>query len=866
MTPMMQQYLAVKEQYPGTLLFYRLGDFYEMFFDDAKIASKELELTLTGRDCGEEERAPMCGVPFHAADSYIAKLVSKGYKVAVCEQMEDPATAKGIVKRDVIRVMTPGTVIESSMLDETKNNYLSCVVLTDSGAGMVFIDISTGETHATYEHGKNSVERVKNELARFAPAEILLNSQALASGALREYLLSQELHIPDKTDESLFDYEAAVSLLTRQFHKTPEELLLANKPETVMALGAALSYLKAGQKADLVNIREVDVYDEQKYMGLDAVARRNLELTESIQRREVRGSLLWVVDKTKTAMGKRLMRSFVENPLVDVGAINMRLNCVSELYSDAALLNQIREALSSVTDFERVLTRIVYGTANARELRALSNAVEVVPQIKALLSGARTKLLQSIASELDELTDVRANINEGILDDPAFTVREGGMIRKGYNEELDSLFEIVNGGKAFLTKIEEREQEKTGIKKLKVGYNRVFGYYIEVTNSFKDLVPDTYIRKQTLANCERYITSELKELESKVLGAQERITRLEYELFVQIRDSVAAQQLRIQHTAAAIAKLDVFASFAYVSMENGYEMPIVSNDDRLFIKDGRHPVVEKFLKGAPFVPNDARMDCGENRTAIITGPNMAGKSTYMRQIALIVIMAQMGCFVPAKTAEVGIVDRIFTRIGAADDLSMGQSTFMMEMTEVATILKNASKRSLIILDEIGRGTSTYDGMSIARAVLEYVTDKKKIGAKTLFATHYHELTELENTIDGVKNYNIAVKKRGDDITFLRKIVKGGADGSYGIEVAKLAGIPQKVVNRAKEILARLEEENPAPRTAAPVTSKSRAEPQFSMTSGLQEVVLEKLRQLDCNTLTPIEALTILYDLKKMADQ
>lgn len=866
MTPMMQQYLAVKEQYPGTLLFYRLGDFYEMFFEDAKIASKELELTLTGRDCGESERAPMCGVPFHAADSYIARLVAKGYKVAVCEQMEDPALAKGIVKRDVIRVMTPGTVIESNMLDESKNNYLAVISMSDASVGLVFADISTGEVHATHEFGGNIADKVKNEIARFSPSEILLNSVALSCRSLREYLISTEINVPDKTDESLFDYEASVIFIQNHFNKSTEELGLGDKKETVTALGAALMYLKTGQKTDLKNITEIDLYNDEKYMGLDLTARRNLELTESVQRRELRGSLLWVIDKTKSAMGKRLMRAYVENPLVSVNYINSRLNSVSELYANPSLLSEIRLGLSGINDFERILTRIVYGTANARELRALCAALAVIPNIKKLLSAVKTNLLKSVCADLDDLNDITSLIESAILEDPAFSVREGGMIKKGYNSELDSLFEIVNGGKEFLAKIEEEEQRKTGIKKLKIGYNRVFGYYIEVTNSFKELVPEHYIRKQTLANCERYITSELKELESKVLGAQERITKLEFEIFSEIRKKVADEQYRIKKTASAVARLDVYASFAHVSLENGYIKPTVNDGDKLIIKDGRHPVVEKFLKGAPFVPNDAVLDSLDNRTAIITGPNMAGKSTYMRQIALIVIMAQIGCFVPAASAEIGVVDRIFTRIGAADDLSMGQSTFMMEMTEVSSILKNATSSSLVILDEIGRGTSTYDGMSIARAVLEYITDKKKIGSKTLFATHYHELTELENTVDGVKNYNIAVKKRGDDITFLRKIIRGGADGSFGIEVAKLAGIPQTVVNNARKILKELEEDGRVTVVDSKPVENHNNNDRFSFfDSAANSAVTEKLKETDLNTLTPIEALTLLYELKKLAD-
>ncbi|MBR1812039.1 MAG: DNA mismatch repair protein MutS [Clostridia bacterium] len=862
---MMQQYLKVKEQYPNTLLFYRLGDFYEMFFDDAKTASKELDLTLTGRDCGEAERAPMCGVPFHAADTYIARLVAKGYKVAVCEQMEDPATAKGIVKRDVIRVMTPGTVIESSMLDESRNNYLAAVFLKEERAGLAFADISTGAVHVCARYGKNITEQVKNEIARFEPSEMILNTYAVADQRLREFLAARDILTPDKADDSLFDYEAGKLLVTRHFKKSEDELSLGGIPEAVMALGAALSYLKTSQKSDLENITELQVYDNDKYMGLDVTARRNLELTESAQRREKRGSLLWVVDKTKTSMGKRLIRSYVENPLVDVVRINERLNCVKELYSSSELLTAVRDALAGINDFERILTRIVYGTCNARELRALAAAAAAIPQVKALLSGARTKLLREIDNDLDELADIYALIDAAIADEPAFSVREGGMIQTGYNEELDSLREITTGGTKLLAELEAREKEQTGIKKLKVGYNKVFGYYIEVSNSFKELVPDHYIRKQTLVNGERFITEELKTFEAKVLGAQERINKLEYELFREVTAAVAKEQGRIKRTASALARLDTFASFAYVSLQYGYEMPTVNDSDKIIIKNGRHPVVEKFLGGEPFVHNDTAMDCGENRTQIITGPNMAGKSTYMRQIALIVIMAQMGCFVPAYAAEIGIVDKIFTRIGASDDLSMGQSTFMMEMSEVSAILKNATKQSLIILDEIGRGTSTYDGMSIARAVLEYVTDKKKLGAKTLFATHYHELTALENTMDGVKNYNIAVKKRGEDIIFLRKIVPGGADGSYGIEVAKLAGIPAKVVARARTVLAELEAGGGAPVVVRQARPAAADEMQISMTAGIGNEIMDELKRTDLNTLTPIEALTMLYRLKKLAE-
>ena len=868
MTPMMEQYLKVKEQYPDTLLFYRLGDFYEMFYDDAKTASRELELTLTGRDCGEEERAPMCGVPFHAADTYIARLVAKGYKVAVCEQLEDPATAKGIVKRDVIRVMTPGTVIESCMLDDAKNNYLCAIYLKDESAGLAFADISTGEVSVCSQEGKNVVEKIKNEIAKFSPSEFLFNDDALYDKELRAFFTSRETFLPPKTDNSLFDLEAGRIIAEKVFGEKATESGVGELPAALRALGAVLMYLQSNQKSDLDNITDLDVYDNDRFMAMDATARRNLELVESARRREKRGSLLWVLDKTKTSMGKRLIRSYTENPLTDPVRINERLNCVSELYADAERRDAVRETLADVGDFERILTRVVYGTANARELRSLAAAADRIPTVKRYVADAKTKLLRGIYKDLDELRDVSALVNEAILDEPAFSVREGGMIRPGYNAELDELNEIVSGGRKFLAEIEEREQAKTGIKKLKVGYNKVFGYYIEVSNSFKEMVPDYYIRKQTLVGGERFITEELKALESRVLGAQERMTKLEYELFCEVASKIAAQQSRIKNTASAVARLDVFASFAEVAAQNGFERPTVNDSDRIIIKNGRHPVVERFLGGEPFVPNDTLLDCSDNRTQIITGPNMAGKSTYMRQIALIVIIAQMGCFVPASSAEIGVVDRIFTRIGAADDLSMGQSTFMMEMSEVSSILKNATKRSLIILDEIGRGTSTFDGMSIARAVLEYVTDKKKLGARTLFATHYHELTELENTIDGVKNYNIVVKKRGEDIIFLRKIVPGGADESYGIEVAKLAGIPQKVIARAKAILGEIEKEGGPVRV--PVRDEPselpQDEPQISMMAGAGNEIIEELKRTDLNTLTPIEALTMLYRFKKEADK
>ena len=860
-TPMMQQYFKVKEKYPDSILFYRLGDFYEMFFEDAKTASRELELVLTGRDCGQEERAPMCGIPFHAAEGYIAKLVSKGYKVAIAEQMEDPSQAKGIVTRDVIRVHTPGTVIESNMLDEGKNNYLGCIVAEKHKVGVCFADISTGAMHTAMFEGKAADETVVNELARFMPSEILYNGYLSQMSRSNEFITRRMNAVAELLGDAETDYEKCSAVIQEHFCKSLAELALDDKDMAVRALGCTMSYLADVQKHSLANVTEVDVFNNEKFMSLDASARINLELCETQRRREKKGSLLWVLDKTKTPMGKRLIRTWIEQPLLNVASIISRQNAVSELFDDTAKRTDAAEQLSGVSDIERILTRVVYGTANAKELKALSQTLSKIPAIKALLAGSKSRMLTEIYSQLDTLEDICSLIDTAICDEPPFTVREGKMIKEGFNEELDSLRKIVSGGKEFLTEIEEREQAATGIKKLKIGYNRVFGYYIEILNSYKELVPETYIRKQTLANCERYITPELKELESKVLGAQERIVNLEYEIFVSIRKKVGDAQGRMRQTAHALAELDVLCSFARVAVENGYERPEVDNSDVIDIKDARHPVVEKFLDGAPFVPNDTLLDCEDNRTAIITGPNMAGKSTYMRQVAIIVLMAQTGSFVPARSARIGIVDAIFTRVGASDDLAAGQSTFMLEMSEVSAILKNATKKSLIILDEIGRGTSTYDGMSIARAVLEYVTDKKKLGAKTLFATHYHELTELEEKMSGVKNYNTSVKKRGDEITFLRRIVRGGADGSYGIEVAQLAGIPKAVVARAKDILAELEENG-----VAPVIQSRKAEvneePQLSFASGINDDVINELKMLDVNTLTPIEALTKLYEIKK----
>ena len=868
MTPMMRQYLETKKDYPDTILMYRLGDFYEMFFEDAKVVSRELELVLTGRDCGQEERAPMCGVPFHSVDSYIARLVAKGYKVAICEQMEDPSQAKGIVRREVVRVLTPGTVIESNMLDEGKNNYLASIILNGKKAGICFADVSTGAVSLTQLEDKDIDSKIINELGKFMPSEILYNPQLISSSKVKDFIKNRLGCMADGIDESALDYTQNLATVLSHFKKESAEDMGISGEECIIALGTALSYLHQVQKTGVDNIRSVDFYSDAQFMKIDISSRRNLELTETMRNREKRGTLLWVLDKTKTAMGKRLIRSWLEQPLISPAKITRRHNAVGELCESPVELDTIITSLSSINDMERLMARIVYETANAKELRSLAATVRMLPEIKNVLSSFGSALLGDIQNDIDLLEDVLSLIENSICEDPPFTVREGGMIKDGFNAELDSLRDIVVNGKGYIAKVQTDEQEKTGIKKLKIGYNRVFGYYIEVPNSFKELVPEEYIRKQTLANCERYITSELKDLESKVLGAQERIVKLEYEIFTVIRKKVADEFFRIQKTASALASLDVLCSFATVSVKNNYVCPIITEKPVISIKDGRHPVVEKMLKDSPFVPNDTVLDCDNNRCAIITGPNMAGKSTYMRQVALIVLMAQCGCFVPADSAEIGIVDSIFTRVGASDDLASGQSTFMVEMSEVANILKNATSKSLLIFDEIGRGTSTFDGMSIARAVLEHTADKKRLGAKTLFATHYHELTELETKLDGVRNYNIAVKKRGDDITFLRRIIPGGADGSYGIEVAKLAGVPNNVVTRARAILKELEATgvtvHMSDTPSAPAQEEDMLQMSFSNEVGTE--LIEEIKKIDVNTLTPIEAMQKLYDIVKKSKE
>lgn len=855
---MMKQYFKIKEENKDSILFFRLGDFYEMFYDDAKLASKELELTLTGRDCGQDERAPMCGVPFHSCEGYIARLVAKGYKVAICEQTEDPAKAKGLVKRDIIRVITPGTVMESSMLDESKNNYICCMFAENKHIGICFCDISTGELYATEISGKDSYNVLTSQLASYNPREILIGGDIVKIKELPKFIKSKLSAGVEMLEDGKFDYTLCKNTVSEHFKDESENV--SDSEVLVSSIGALLSYLKDTQKSGLERINHIELYSESQYMRLDYNTQRNLELTQTMLTKEKRGSLLWVIDKTKTAMGKRLIRSWLEHPLMNISSINNRQSAVEELVNNTMLRLEITDNISGIFDIERLMTKIVYGSANARDLRSLCSAIQNLPRISELISDCNASYLKKIYQDIDTLDDIFSLIYNAIVEEPPFTIREGGMIKRGYNEELDSVTGDMNNSKDVLAKIEAEQREATGIPKLKVGYNRVFGYYIEVTNSYKDLVPDTYIRKQTLTNCERYITQDLKEVEGRILGAKDRSVALEFALFDTIRKTVADNLERIQKTAKAIATLDVITSLANVASDNRYVRPDVNLSSAIRIKDSRHPVVEALLKDAPFVPNDVYLDSNSDRVAIITGPNMAGKSTYMRQIALIVLMAQIGSFVPASSAEIGIVDSIFTRVGASDDLASGQSTFMVEMSEVANIVKNATSQSLLILDEIGRGTSTFDGMSIARAVLEFCADKKKLGAKTLFATHYHELTVMENLLDGVKNYSIAVKKRGDDITFLRRIIPGGADDSFGIEVAKLAGVPQSIINRAKEILSELESGNGG---KVEIIRKENDDIQLSLLGAVQSPVIDKLKAADLNTLTPIEAMNLLYELKGM---
>ena len=858
---MMKQYLEIKRDNPDSILFFRLGDFYEMFADDAKLASKELDLTLTSRDKdpkkAPEEKVPMCGIPYHASEAYIARLIAKGYKVAICEQMEDPATAKGLVKRDIIRVVTPGTVIDAACLDDKSSNFLCGIYMDSRSAGVAFCDITTGKAHLTAFSGKDRVEHVINELGRFSPAEAILNDGAYAERALVDVLREKFSCRVENGGERRFLLNEAEKNIRRQFGEEAQKRLPAGNPAAAMALGGLLNYLYETQKTDLSHINDLDYYEQGRFMELDLTARRNLELTETLRGKEKKGSLLWVLDKTKTPMGARCLRSWLERPLLSVTAICKRNAAVAALVDNTIQREELIAAMTGLGDMERLIGRIVYGTAVGRDMASLRAAIEKLPAVKEQLAALNDRRLSELTAELDTLDDIGQRIADTICDEPPFSVREGGFIRDGFNEEVDRLRHILKGGKSVMAEMEAKEKEATGIRTLKIGYNKVFGYYIEVSNSFKDQVPETYIRKQTLVNGERYITQELKDLEHEILTASERVVALEYELFTALREEISAAAPRIQKTAAAVAEADALASFAAVAVRNNYCRPDVDESGVIEIKEGRHPVVERVLKDSLFVPNDTFMGEKEGRVAIITGPNMAGKSTYMRQVALIVLMAQMGSFVPAKFAHIGVVDRIFTRIGASDDLSAGQSTFMVEMTEVSDILHHATKNSLLILDEIGRGTSTFDGMSIARAVLEYCADKKLLGAKTLFATHYHELTELENTLPGTVNYSIAVKARGEDIIFLRKIVPGGADRSYGIEVAKLAGLPDKVVQRAKAVLAELENENGVQYVAA----RKEAE-QVSLDAIGEGEVLDALRRCQPDTLTPIEAMSLLYELKQ----
>ncbi len=857
-TPMMKQYNKVKDKYEDFILLYRLGDFYECFFEDAVIASRELELTLTGRDCGEGKRAAMCGVPFHKADVYVGRLVEKGIKVAICEQVSDPKESQGLVKREVTRVVTPGTVTDASLLNEGKNNYLMSICLADSCTGIAIADISTGEVSATYLSGKDYLTLLRNEIGAYQPSEIIINRPESAIKELTSFARERFSSLITDNATRLFAYERAKELCRRHFKDEAGKL---TESEMLIAAGALLSYIEETQKTEVAFAKGINVYTRGQYLDMDLNTVRNLELTEAMRIKSKRGSLLWVLDKTKTAMGARLLNSWILRPLIDPVKISRRQGAVKDIFANRRGRDELAELLGGILDIERLTAKVVYGTANAKDLKSIADSIRALPEIKALISTFSSPSLKEITKQLDTLDDICELLTNAINDNPPFTVREGGMIRMGFNADVDYYRSIKDGGKGIMASIEQREKEATGIKTLKVDYNKVFGYYIEVSKSLVDQVPDRFVRKQTLTNCERYITQELKEMENTIFSADEKLVSLEYQLFTSLCAFVIDNKERIRKSASLVAEIDVYRSFAEVASKNNYVCPEVDMSTDIIIKDGRHPVVEKFVKDSYFVPNDTTLDTSSNKVMIITGPNMAGKSTYMRQVAIITVMAQIGSFVPAREARVGIVDKLFTRVGASDDLASGQSTFMLEMTEVATILKNATPRSLIIYDEVGRGTSTYDGMSIARAVVEY-TYSKKISAKTLFATHYHELTDMEDEFDGIVNYNIAAKKRGDSITFLRKIVRGGTDDSYGIEVAKLAGVPNEVVKRAKEILADIETDKPA------VKSVKREEPAgFDLFSGITESkeseVSDRLRQADLNTLTPIEAMNLLFELKKM---
>lgn len=873
LTPMMQKYMETKEQYKDCILFYRLGDFYEMFFDDALVASKELEITLTGKSCGLEERAPMCGIPYHAVEGYLSKLVSRGYKVAICEQVEDPKLAKGLVKREVIRVVTPGTNLNVQSLDAGKNNYLLSIAYTPDGIGISAADVTTGDYYVTEVE---DLKKLNDELMKYEPSEIICNEAFLVSGFDVNDLKSR-LHISVNALEShMFDDDGCRRILMKHFKvNTLIGLGVEEFPTGLLAAGALLQYLYDTQKTDLEHFTHIYPYLTSKYMLLDSSTRRNLELTETLREKQKRGSLLWVLDKTKTAMGARLLRNYIEQPLIEKDEMEKRLDAIQELNQDSISRDEIREYLNPIYDLERLLSKVTYKTANPRDLIAFRNSLQMLPPIKTVLSAFEKEELTEIREQIDGLEDIYQLIDEAIIDEPPLSIREGGMIKDQFDETIDRLRSAKHDGKQWLAQLEEEDRERTGIKNLKIKYNKVFGYYFEVTNSYKNLVPEDYIRKQTLANAERYTTPRLKELEDTILNAEDKLQTLEYDVFCKIRDTIAQELVRIQNTAKAIAKLDVYASLSLVSERNHYVRPKLNEKGVIDIKDGRHPVVEQMITNDMFIANDTYLDNGSHCISVITGPNMAGKSTYMRQTALIVLMAQIGCFVPARTANIGIVDRIFTRVGASDDLASGQSTFMVEMNEVANILRNATSKSLLILDEIGRGTSTFDGLSIAWAVIEHISNRKLLGAKTLFATHYHELTELEGKMNNVNNYCIAVKECGDDIVFLRKIVKGGADKSYGIQVAKLAGVPDMVIDRAKEIVEQLSDNDITEKVQNIAIDnkndgKAKKQPKYDEVDLAQmslfdtvtdEDILKELMEIEVTTLTPLDALNTLYRLQ-----
>ena len=861
-SPMMQRYLETKEEYKDCILFYRLGDFYEMFFEDAITASRELELTLTGKDCGQEERAPMCGIPHHAAEIYVSRLINKGYKVAICEQLEDPKTTKGIVKRGVIRVVTPGTLVESNMLEERKNNYIMSIYKTGIYFGISICDISTGEFYSAEIKDNNNFPILLDEIARYTPSELVINS--MMANCLDEMNKIKErfenVYITKFNDKFFSEELNNINLRFNVVDNNERKIEnLAEKKLALSSINALVQYIEDTQKTSLDHINKITIYNLSKYMALDINARRNLEITEKMRDKSKKGTLLWVLDKTSTSMGGRLLRRWLNDPLVDVDEINRRLNAVKELKDDIILRGEVIENLKKVYDIERLAGKMAYGNANARDMVTLKNSLFKLPEVKQILKNCKSDLLKGLYKKLDELQDIYQLIEKSIVEDPPMTIKDGGIIKLGYDEEIDKLKTAQTEGKTWLVQLEAEEKEKTGIKNLKIGFNKVFGYFIEVTKSYLDQVPDRFIRKQTLTNAERYITEDLKNLENQILGAEEKVINLEYNAFVEIREEISKNVTRLQTTSEVISSLDVLTSFAQVAEDFNYCMPVVDSSGTIDIKNGRHPVIEKILGEGVFVENDTFLDKGDNRLSIITGPNMAGKSTYMRQVALITLMAQCGSFVPAESANIGVVDKIFTRVGASDDLSMGQSTFMVEMMEVATILKEATPNSLVILDEIGRGTSTYDGLSIAWAVAEYIADKQKCGAKTLFATHYHELTELENKIEGIKNYSIAVKEKGEDIIFLRKIVRGGTDESYGIHVARLAGVPKVVTQKANEILRSLEKKNIL---TGKKQDKKQVEGQFDMYNYKLAEIAHEIDKVNLNELTPIDALNTLVRIKE----